>query len=84
MEMLNRVSEVQNLPSIVSDRDAPADEATGLRLFCLLYMLEVELKRKHCVMQGICQWWQNQIMLCHNDCLQLSVWNTTIGCVFTF
>ena len=39
MEVLNRVSEVQNLPSIVSDRDALADEigSVELRLFCLLY-----------------------------------------------
>ena len=39
MEMLNRVSEIQNLPSIVSDRDALADEigSVELRLFCLLY-----------------------------------------------
>ena len=39
MEMFNyMVSEVQNLPSIVSDRDDPADEvgSAGLRLFCLL------------------------------------------------
>ena len=37
MEMLNRVSDVQNLRSIVSDRDAPADEvgSAGLRLCCL-------------------------------------------------
>ena len=26
----------------------------------------------------------NQIRLCHNDCPQLSVWHTAIGCVFTF
>ena len=39
MEILNRVSEIQNLPSIVSDRDALADEigSVELRLFCLLY-----------------------------------------------
>ena len=39
MEMLNRVSEIQNLPSIVSDRDALADKigSVELRLFCLLY-----------------------------------------------
>ena len=39
MEMLNRVSEIQNLSSIVSDRDALADEigSVELRLFCLLY-----------------------------------------------
>ena len=39
MEMLNRVSEIQNLPSIVSDRDVLADEIgyVELRLFCLLY-----------------------------------------------
>ena len=39
MKMLNRVPEVQNLSTIVSDRDAPADEVgyAGLRLFCLLY-----------------------------------------------
>ena len=39
MEVLNRVSEIQNLPSIVSDRDALADEigSVELRLFCLLY-----------------------------------------------
>ncbi len=39
MEMLNRVSEIQNLPSIVSDRDALADEigSVELRLFCLLF-----------------------------------------------
>ncbi len=38
MEMLHLVSEVQNLSSIVSDRDAPVDEvgSAGLRLFCLL------------------------------------------------
>ena len=38
-EVLNRVSEIQNLPSIVSDRDALADEigSVELRLFCLLY-----------------------------------------------
>ena len=36
MEMLNRVSMVQNLSIVV---DAPADEITsaGLRLFCPLY-----------------------------------------------
>ena len=36
MEMLNRVSVVQNLSIVV---DAPADEiaSAGLRLFCLLY-----------------------------------------------
>ena len=39
MKMLNWVPEVQNLSTIVSDRDAPADEVgyAGLRLFCLLY-----------------------------------------------
>ena len=39
MEMLNRVSEIQNLPSIVSDRNTLADEigSVELRLFCLLY-----------------------------------------------
>ena len=39
MKILNRVPEVQNLSTIVSDRDAPADEVgyAGLRLFCLLY-----------------------------------------------
>ena len=39
MKMLNRVPEVQNLSTIVSDRDAPAGEvgSAGLRLFCLLY-----------------------------------------------
>ena len=39
MKMLNRVPEVQNLSTIVSDRDAPTDEVgyAGLRLFCLLY-----------------------------------------------
>ena len=39
MEMLNRVSEIQNLSSIRSDRDALADEmgSVELRLFCLLY-----------------------------------------------
>ena len=36
MEMLNRVSEVQNMPSIESDRDAPADEVGSAGLFCLL------------------------------------------------
>ncbi len=59
----------------------------GLRLFCLLFLVDVELKRihwHHYVMQGIWQWWQNQMRLCHNDCLQLSVWHTAIGCVFTF
>ena len=37
--ILNRVPEVQNLSTIVSDRDALADEVgyAGLRLFCLLY-----------------------------------------------
>ena len=36
MEMLNRVSVVQNLSIVV---DAPADEnaSAGLQLFCLLY-----------------------------------------------
>ena len=49
MEMLNLVSEVHNLPSIVIDRDAPADEVgfAGLRLFCLLFLVDVELKRIH-------------------------------------
>ena len=49
MEMFNRVSEVHNLPSIVSDRDAPADEVglAELRLFCLLSLEDVELKRIH-------------------------------------
>ena len=39
MEVLNGVSEIQNLPSIVSDRDALADEigSVELQLFCLLY-----------------------------------------------
>ena len=39
MKMLDRVPEVQNLSTIVSDRDAPTDEVgyAGLRLFCLLY-----------------------------------------------
>ena len=39
MEMLNQVSEIQNFPSKVSDRDALADEigSVELRLFCLLY-----------------------------------------------
>ena len=39
MEVLNRVSEIQNLSSIGSDRDALADEigSLELRLFCLLY-----------------------------------------------
>ena len=39
MEMLNRVSEIQNLSSIRSDGDALADEmgSVELRLFCLLY-----------------------------------------------
>ena len=39
MEMLNRVSEIQNLSSIRSDRDALSDEmgSVELRLFCLLY-----------------------------------------------
>ena len=39
MKMLNRVPEVQNMSTIVSDRNAPADEVgyAGLRLFCLLY-----------------------------------------------
>ena len=39
MKMLNWVPEVQNLSTIVSDRDAPADEVgyAGLRPFCLLY-----------------------------------------------
>ena len=39
MKMLNRVPEVQNLSTIVSDRNAPADEVgyAGPRLFCLLY-----------------------------------------------
>ena len=38
-KMLNRVPEVQNVSTIVSDRDAPANEVgyAGLRLFCLLY-----------------------------------------------
>ena len=35
MEMWNRVSEVENLLSIVSDRDAPADEVGSAGLFCL-------------------------------------------------
>ena len=44
--------------SIVGDRDAPADEvgSAGLRLFCLFFLVEVELKRihyHHCVVQGI-------------------------------
>ena len=60
MEMLNLVSEVNNLPSIVSDRDAPADEvgSAGHRLFCLFFLVDVELKRMHYhphVMQGISQ-----------------------------
>ena len=40
MKMLNWVPEVQNLSTIVSDRDAPVDEVgyAGLRLFCLLYV----------------------------------------------
>ena len=43
---------------LVSDRDAPADEvgSAGLRLFCLFFLVEVELKRihyHHCVVQGI-------------------------------
>ena len=29
-------------------------------------------------MQGIWQMWQHQMRLCHNYCLQLSVWHTTI------
>ena len=39
MKMLNWVPEVQNLSTIVSDRDAPVDKVgyAGLRLFCLLY-----------------------------------------------
>ena len=39
METLNRVSEIQNLSSIGSDREALADEigSVELRLFCLLY-----------------------------------------------
>ena len=39
MKMLNWVPEVQNLSTIVSDRDAPADEVgyAGLRLFCPFY-----------------------------------------------
>ena len=39
MEMLNRVSEIQNLSSIRSDRDALAYEmgSVELRMFCLLY-----------------------------------------------
>ena len=39
MEMLNRVSEIHNLSSIRSDRDALADEmgSVEFRLFCLLY-----------------------------------------------
>ena len=49
MEIVNLVSEVHNLPSIVSDRDAPADEVgfAGIRLFCLLFLVDVELKRIH-------------------------------------
>ena len=40
MKMLNWVPEVQNLSTIVSDRDAPADEVgyAVLRVFCLLYV----------------------------------------------
>ena len=48
MDMLNLVSEVHNLLSIVSDRDAPAaDEVgfAGLQQFSLL--VDVELKRIH-------------------------------------
>ena len=39
MNILNRVPEIQNLSTIVSDRYALADEVgyAGLRLFCLLY-----------------------------------------------
>ena len=39
MNMLNWVPEVQNFPTIVSDRDSPVDEVgyAELRLFCLLY-----------------------------------------------
>ena len=39
MKMLNRVPEVQNFSTIVSDRDTPADEVgyAGLRLFGLLH-----------------------------------------------
>ena len=39
MKMLNWVPEVQNFPTIVSDRDSPVDEVgyAELRLFCLLY-----------------------------------------------
>ena len=37
MEMLNRVSVVQNLPIIVSDRDDPVDEVGSAGLFYLLY-----------------------------------------------
>ena len=44
--------------SIVSDRDAPADEvgSAGLRLYCPFFLVEVELKRihyHHCVVQCI-------------------------------
>ena len=86
MEMLNRVSEVHNVPSIVIDRDVPADEVGFAGLFCLIFLVGVELKRihwHHYVIQGVWQWWQNQIRLCHNDCLRLSLWHTTSGCVFT-
>ena len=57
MEILNLQSEVHNLPSIVSDRDAPADEVgfAGLRLLCLLFLVDVELKRYNYVMQVIWQ-----------------------------
>ena len=49
MEMLSLVSEVHNMPSIVSDRDASADEVgfAGLRLFCLIFLVDVEVKRIH-------------------------------------
>ena len=46
MKMLNRVPEVHNFSTIVSDRDAPADEVryAELRLFACS---TVELRRIH-------------------------------------
>ena len=86
MEMLNRVSEVQNLPSLVSDRDALADEigSAGLRLFCLLCggtktdtLISLRYARDKAMVAK-----SNKVL--PRLCLQLSVWHTNIGCVFTF